>query len=171
MKRFVMVEADIIRTPKKQPDAIIVQRNNDMYRLKHYSILAICALAILFFSIHGFWASEVDWDWLDTIFATFAVLVAITPVVCIHFFLKQLKLSVSRFIFYFCSIIIIFLGCYVYYHVEFADRDDAYRDLFYIFLPPVQIILLGGFFLIFKTIEAINRKIAQKRYSGITVQK
>jgi TRAP-type mannitol/chloroaromatic compound transport system permease small subunit len=73
---------------------------------------------------------------------------------------------VPRFIFYFCSILTIFAGCYVYYHVEFIDVDDAYGGLSFVFLPPWQIVLLGGIFLICKAIEAVIRKVERKRYSG-----
>lgn len=126
--------------------------------MKHYSILLVCTLAILFFLIHGYWTSGISWEWFDFVIAAFVALIAVAPVVCIHFFINRLKLSVPRFVFYFCSIIIIFASCYIYYNVEFNDADDAYRGLFYVFLPPVQIILLGGIFLFCKTLEAIITK-------------
>jgi hypothetical protein len=156
MGQFILEAINHIKTPKKQPDAIIAQKNNDMHRLRLFLFLSICAFGILFFVAYAFWKSPRDW--LSVVIGIFLACVAITPVVSIHFFLNGLKLFAPRFIFYFGSILIIFIGCYVYYHGQFVDIGDAYSALAFVFLPPLQIILLGGIFLFCKAIEAIIRK-------------
>ena len=144
--------------------AIVALKNNDMRRVKHYSILSVCGLAILFFVGYAFWKSPRDL--LSVAIGIFLALVGIAPVVSIHFFLKGLKLSISRFIFYFGSILTVLAGCYVYYYADFIDIDDAFVTLIFVVLPPLQIILLAGVFLFCKAIEAVIRKVEQKRYSG-----